>query len=184
MKKVFVSGSRSIRYLHKVVLESLEKIIDSNMKVLIGDAKGVDKLVQDYLSRKKYSNVIIYTVCENPRNLSSSNFQVKKIYTDKLRGREKQEKKDEEMTKDSDYLFVIWDGKSEGSFKNILRGLKNNKKIKVYYVKEKRFLKKEELTETNIKEIYLKNKEITKKQNKKTKSLKQMYISHQFIEKN
>ena len=42
--------------------------------------------------------------------------------------------KDEAMSNDSDFSFVIWDGKSKGSFANILRAIDSNKFAKVYYI--------------------------------------------------
>ena len=156
MKKVFISGSMNIKKLDELVLESLEKIISNNLQVLVGDADGVDKLVQEYFFNRNYFNVTVYTIFDNLRNLLSHYFKIKKIETKNLKGRKAQEKKDEAMTMDSDYSFVIWDGKSKGSFNNILRAIENNKKLKVYYEKEKRFLEKEELNIDNIKRIYYK----------------------------
>ena len=68
MKKVFVSGSMSIKKLDNLAIQSLNKIISKNIQVLVGDANGVDKLVQEYLSNKRYYNVIIYTIFDTPRN--------------------------------------------------------------------------------------------------------------------
>jgi len=157
MKKVLFSGSMSIKKLGELVIKSLEKIINKNIQVLVGDANGVDKLVQRYFYNQNYFNVIVYTIFDNPRNLLSTNFQVKKIDMKNLSGRRAQEKKDEAMTMDSDYSFVIWDGKSKGSFYNMLRAIENDKKLKVYYQKEKRFLERRELSIDNIKKIYYKH---------------------------
>jgi hypothetical protein len=156
MKKVFISGSMSIKKLDELVRNSLEKIIALNLQVLVGDAYGVDKLVQEYFYNQNYYNVTIYTIFDIPRNLVSNKFLIKKINTNGLKGRKAQEKKDETMTFESNYSFVIWDGKSKGSFNNILRAFENNKKLKIYYEKEKRFLEKKELNINNIKMIYYK----------------------------
>jgi len=157
MKKVFISGSMSIKKLDDLVIESLNKIITKNIQVLVGDANGVDKIAQEYFFNQGYFNVIVYTIFNKPRNLLSNNFKIKIIKVNNLQGRIAQEKKDEAMTIDSDYSFVIWDGKSKGSFNNILRALENDKKLKVYYQKEKRFLEKSELNVDNIKKIYYKH---------------------------
>jgi hypothetical protein len=61
------------------------------------------------------------------------------------------------MTHHAQYSFTIWDGKSQGSHKNIQRALRNNKKIKVFYTKENRFLNHEELDEKSIENIYKSN---------------------------
>ena len=182
MKKVFISGSMSIKKLDELVLESLEKIISNNLQVLVGDADGVDKLVQEYFFNRNYFNVTVYTIFDNLRNLLSHYFKIKKIETKNLKGRKAQEKKDEAMTMDSDYSFVIWDGKSKGSFNNILRAIENNKKLKVYYEKEKRFLEKEELNIDNIKRIYYKHnglglKELVKYSNQSLSYIKE-FVKH------
>lgn len=45
MTTVLISGSRSITELPKSAIESLDKIIDLNFDILVGDAYGVDYLV-------------------------------------------------------------------------------------------------------------------------------------------
>ena len=167
MKKVFISGSMSIKKLDELVRNSLEKIIALNLQVLVGDAYGVDKLVQEYFYNQNYYNVTIYTIFDIPRNLVSNKFLIKKINTNGLKGRKAQEKKDETMTFESNYSFVIWDGKSKGSFNNILRAFENNKKLKIYYEKEKRFLEK------NIKPIV--SKEIERQEGQKEDQAKRSW---------
>ncbi len=179
MKKVFISGSIDINKLDDLVINSLDKIISQNIQVLVGDANGVDTLVQKYLARQNYFNVIVYTIFEKPRNLLSNNFKIERIDVENFFGRKAQEKKDEAMTKNSDYSFVIWNGKSKGSFNNILRAIENNKKLKVYYTKEKRFLEKEELKVENIKKIYYKYnglglKELAKQTNQSLSYIKEV----------
>jgi len=182
MKKVFISGSIEIKKLDNLVIESLNKIIENNLVVLVGDANGVDSLIQEFFARKNYFNVVVYTIFQTPRNLISSYFKVKNIKTN-LKGRKAQEKKDEAMTIDSDYSFVIWNGKSKGSFNNILRALEMNKKVKVFYEKERRFLTKNEINITNIKTLYyLHNgiglKEIAKWTNLSLDYIKQVIKTH------
>ena len=146
MKKVFVSGSMSIKKLDGLVLESLNKIMSLNMRILVGNARGVDKLVQEYCVKNSYYNVVVYSIRNIHRNLIPDKFGFKWISAGNLTGRKAYEKKDEAMTRDSDYSFVIWDGKSKGSLNNIIRAIKSNQKIKVFYQKDKRFLEKHELS--------------------------------------
>jgi hypothetical protein len=49
---VFISGSISINKLPLLALNKINAIIARNYTVLIGDAKGVDLLVQEYLFLK------------------------------------------------------------------------------------------------------------------------------------
>jgi len=184
MKKVFISGSMSIKQLDDMVIRSLDKIISQNMQVLVGDAKGVDKLVQEYCAKNNYFNIIVYTILDIPRNLISNKFSVNKILVNNLTGRKAQEKKDEAMTKDSNYSFVIWDGKSKGSLNNILRAIELKQKLKVFYQKENRFLKENELTKNNIVKIYYKNsgltlQELSKYTNQNINSLREIIKNYQ-----
>ena len=39
-----------------------------NLKILVGDANGVDSLIQKYLCDKNYSNVTVYHVRSHIRN--------------------------------------------------------------------------------------------------------------------
>lgn len=159
MKSVFISGSISIKSLPNQIVNSLDKIISQNIQVYVGDADGIDKLTQNYFASKNYTNVIVCTIKEYPRNLSSKLFSIKNInYDTNIKNeREKQTSKDEFMTQESDYSFVVWDGKSKGSFANIKRAIKFNKKIKVYYVNLDRCLDKDELNITYIENIYKSN---------------------------
>lgn len=68
------------------------------------------------------------------------------------------------MTEDSEYSLVIWDGKSKGSYQNILRALEYNKKIKVYLHSENKFLEPNKITNEEIEFIYRKNNGYTAKE--------------------
>ncbi len=163
MKKVFISGSINLNTLPKMVEKSLKTIQEKNIRVLVGDAKGIDSLVQDYFSKNRYFNLNICSIYQTPRNSKNNNFKTIFIEVDMdiKSERKKQEKKDEYMSLNSDYSFVIWDGKSKGSFNNIQRALENNQLLKVYYTKDDRFLEENELNKDNINKIYEKNNGLT-----------------------
>jgi len=158
MNKVFISGSISIKSLPKSVEESLDKIIGSGMEVLVGDADGIDTMVQNYCKRANYNNVTVYSIYATPRYIASG-FHSKLVIpkSDSKRERELQKEKDASMTMASEYSLVIWDGKSKGSYNNILRAIENNKKAKVYLSYENRFLQSDKITESEIDFIYRKN---------------------------
>jgi len=134
-KKVFISGSISIKRLPKEALKSIDKIISKKSEILVGDARGVDSLVQEYCDSRGYHNVTVYSIYDIPRNKISDKFKFKKIGMDKSvrrkRESERQQAKDQAMTKDCDYCLVIWNGKSKGSYANILRAKKLKKVVKV-----------------------------------------------------
>ena len=154
--KVFISGSISIKKIPRDVFTSLDKIISSNFEILVGDAYGVDKLVQEYCLNKNYFRVTVYSILATPRNRISEYFNYKKIQVDVniKNGAERQQQKDIAMTKDSDYSFVIWDEKSRGSYQNIVRAIKSNKKVKVYLMRHKKFLEKNKITQKEIEYIF------------------------------
>lgn len=159
MKKVFISGSIAIKALPECVLQSLDKMMQNNLEILVGDASGIDEQIQKYFSKHKYKNVTVYSIYNQPRNLNSSNFNVKVIDV-KIKSnseREKQKEKDKAMTNDSEYSLVIWDGKSKGSYSNILRSLEQKKAVKVYLDEIKKFIEKDKITIPEIEYIYRKN---------------------------
>ena len=116
MTTVLISGSRSITELPKYAIESLDKIIDLNFEILIGDACGVDYLVQEYLILKSYKKVkVFYSLFKGngkPRNSLFENVVgIYGNYTDR----------DKAMCAIADYGLAIWDGKSRGTMANIER---------------------------------------------------------------
>lgn len=112
--KVFVSGSISIKKLPQIAVEKLDSIIAHNFTVLVGDANGVDRLIQEYLKQKSYPNVCVYYAGNKIRN----NWQMVNIVSN-LTGRALYTQKDKKMAQDSDYGMMIWDGKSKGTRANI-----------------------------------------------------------------
>jgi len=68
-KKVFISGSISIKRLPKEALKSIDKIISKKFEILVGDARGVDSLVQEYCDSRGYHNV---RLCKKSKNLIKS----------------------------------------------------------------------------------------------------------------
>jgi len=154
---VFISGSIAIKTLPQEVKNSIHKIVDNQMRILVGDANGIDSLVQDYCLSLGYFNVTVYSISSQPRYKASDKFGLEIVTPSaEIKGaRERQQEKDKAMTKDSQYSFIIWDGKSKGSYANIIRAFEQDKKIKLYA--ENRFLKQHEINQENIESIYRKN---------------------------
>lgn len=159
MKRVFVSGSISIKQLPSEIMDSLNKIEQQNFEILVGDAKGIDLLIQKKLKEDQYDNVLLCSIYEEPRHLLSNTFQTCQVECDSniKSERQRQTFKDSYMTRNSDYSLVVWDGKSKGSFANIIRSLEQEQAIKIYLDTEKRFLEQHEIIEDNIKKIYKSN---------------------------
>lgn len=155
--KVFISGSIVISNLSDDVRESIDKIIANKLQIIIGDADGIDTMVQKYCIEKNYVNVMVYSIFPIPRFVASDRFETKRVFVGEeiKKERERQQEKDKAMTADSDYSFIIWDGKSKGSYANIIRALENSKKVKVYL--DERFLEPEKTTKEEIDFVYRAN---------------------------
>ncbi len=159
MKRVFISGSISIKQLPPEIIDSVNKIEQQNFEILVGDAKGIDLLIQGKLKKDQYGNVLVCSIYNTPRNLLSNTFNTCQVECDDSIKSERQRQtfKDSYMTRNSDYSLVVWDGKSKGSYANILRSLEYGQAIKIYLDTEARFLEKDEINEEKIAKIYKAN---------------------------
>jgi hypothetical protein len=111
--KVFISGSISIKSLDEDELGALEQVIEGNRDILIGDAYGVDKAVQQILAVQNYQSVTVYFSGEKPRN-NIGNWQTKQIPNpENLTGRSRYQLKDKAMADDCDSAIIFWDGKAK-----------------------------------------------------------------------
>lgn len=158
MRKVFISGSIAIKKLPMPVQESLTNIIEAGMEILIGDADGIDTMVQNYCKLASYNNVTVYSIYRPPRYIERG-FKSKYVspMINSKKERDLQQEKDAAMTFDSDYSFVIWDGKSKGSYRNIIRAIDNGKKIKLYLAEKDGFVEQKRITSNEIEYIYRKS---------------------------
>lgn len=142
MNKVFIGGSRRLSRLNADVRQRLDNILQKGYSVLIGDANGADKAVQQYLFDKNYKNVLVYCVGEKCRN-NIGQWETKLVREPTGAGTLKDFRyytiKDLEMIKDTDYGFMIWDTKSKGTLNNIVNLLQGNKIVIVYVSKDKKF---------------------------------------------
>ena len=130
--KVFIGGSISIQYLDQPVKEVLSKLIANGSEILVGDAYGVDSLIQIYCFNNFYRNVTVYTCNYQPRNNLGS-FKTKRIVPEKrVYGREFYTQKDIAMSNDCDCAFMIWDEYSKGTLNNINRLSELGKRVEVY----------------------------------------------------
>lgn len=128
--KTFISGSMSINTLPADFKQAIYQL--KGTQVLVGDAYGVDYRVQDFL-RELQILTTVYTIKDTPRNKRSVLFSVKHVPAHKsLPEKQKQQYKDVAMAEDCDAGLVLWDGKSYGSYCNILQLLKRGKPVQVF----------------------------------------------------
>lgn len=139
MTTVFISGSRYIRALNSEIKSRLKNIVNKKFEIIVGDAFGVDKAVQQYLADMDYPAVRIFcsgSVCRN--NLG--NWNIEWITVDSsLKGRAFYTEKDKVMAAQADYGFVLWDGKSQGSLNNIHELIHLERKLLLWYAPTKTF---------------------------------------------
>lgn len=125
---VFVSGSLSVTELSDFAKAHIRSIVTSRMNVLIGDAYGADKLIQQELYKKyDYPLVTVYASNGKARN-NIGNRKIKAVSVPAgVYGRAYYEQKGIAMSRDCDFGFMLWDGKSKGTLNNIRRLLGMNK---------------------------------------------------------
>ena len=138
MKKVFIGGSRRLSRLNPKVRQRLDQIIEGRLEVLVGDANGADKAVQRYFKDCGYSKVRVFCMSGRCRN-NLGNWPSEKITAPEgVTGRSFYEVKDHVMTDRSSVGFMLWDGKSTGTWTNMLRLLSQHKPVTVYYSKSRK----------------------------------------------
>lgn len=139
METIFLSGSRAISRLNDKIRNRIHNIMDNGFSIIIGDANGADKALQEFLAECNYKDVIIFCAGNTCRN-NLGNWNTYKVSVDsKLKGRAFYTQKDKEMAKKADYGLVLWDGKSAGSINNIFELLKKDKCSVVYFSPNKEF---------------------------------------------
>lgn len=146
LKTTFVSGSSKTQfkdspYYQKKLSKSLRKELDDEMKagnkIIVGDAPGIDRQVQDYLKKKKYKNVEVYSPGKESRYLADKTWKNNLVDDPKHEPMSPEwlAKKDKVMAKVADKgIAVILDEGSKATKNNIERLLKDNKEVSVYQI--------------------------------------------------
>ena len=139
MTTVFVGGSRRVSRLAGAVRTRLDTIMQKGFPVIVGDANGADKAVQQYLSDEGYKHVEVFcsgTACRN----NVGHWHTRQIKTDpRDKGFRFYAAKDRVMASEADFGLMIWDGKSTGTLLNVLRLLRQDKKVVLYNVPKHSF---------------------------------------------
>lgn len=143
-RRVFVSGSSKTQtedspYYRKELPSEIKKKIDEmisdNAEVIVGDAPGIDRQVQNYLKDKGYLDVSVYGPGEKLRYLANDSWRQHPIPAPEFEEYSKEwlAKKDIAMEKAStEGLAVILDEGANATRKNIERLIANNKNVSVY----------------------------------------------------
>ena len=134
MTKVFMGGSRRVSRINADVRRRIDRIVEKRIGVLIGDANGADKAVQQYLNDCGYDRVEVFHSGGECRNNIGS-WPLRAVPTGRrTRDFEYYATKDRLMAHEASLGFMIWDGKSLGTLLNMLRLISQGKKVVVYAV--------------------------------------------------
>ena len=139
--KVFIAGSRALSRLNDALRQRLDRIIDERHAVLVGDASGADRAVQQYLADKRYGNVTVYCTgarCRN--NVGQWPTMVVAPPAGVRGGFDFYAAKDREMAVRASHGLMLWDGESRGTLTNIRNLVDSHKPVVVYLSPAKAFL--------------------------------------------
>jgi hypothetical protein len=132
MMKIFIGGSRKISKLGSEVERQLDAIIPNGAPVIIGDANGADKAVQQYLQSRGYRNVEVFCSGDRCRN-NVGNWPARQVTaSSSRRDFDFYAAKDIEMAREASSGLMIWDGKSAGTLMNVMRLIKQNKTVAIF----------------------------------------------------
>jgi hypothetical protein len=138
--RVFIAGSRRLSQLNKDVRRRIDNVVDKGFTVIVGDANGVDKAVQQYLSSRNYRDVVVFCMEGACRN-NIGNWPTRTI-TAADPGRRDfayYSTKDRAMAEEADYGLMLWDGRSRGTLTNIDALVREGKPVVVYVAPDRSF---------------------------------------------
>ena len=140
MIKVFIGGSRRVTRLSSQVRQRLDEIIRKQFPVLIGDANGADKAVQQYLHSQGYDRVEVFCTEGHCRN-NVGHWKVRAVPAPhgSERNFEYYAAKDRQLAEEGSIGLMLWDGTSRGTPANVLRLIEQGKKVVIYLVPLREF---------------------------------------------
>lgn len=142
MTKVFIGGSRRISRLNADVKRRIDRIVEKRLQVLVGDANGADKAVQEYLRSKGYDLVEVFCSGDSCRN-NRGGWATRMIPVPK-NGKRKDfsfyATKDRAMADEATVGLMLWDRESVGTVMNVLRLVRNQKAVVVYVAPDHEFV--------------------------------------------
>ena len=136
---IFVAGSRQISRLPAEVKARLDTMIEKGFQILVGDANGADKAVQQYLADKSYPNVLVHCMKDHCRN-NVGHWPTREVAAPRgAKGFDYYSLKDRAMADTADYGLMLWDGKSKGTVNNVVNLSRDQKPVVVYVAPTKQF---------------------------------------------
>ena len=143
-KTIFVSGSSKTQsldseYYRKELPSEIKRELDRHMrrgdKVIVGDAPGIDRQVQEYLSKSGYDKVEVYGPGKQVRYSANEKWKTNPIDAPEFEEGSKEwlAKKDIVMSQVADEgLAVILDEGAKATRKNVERLVNDSKEVRVY----------------------------------------------------
>ena len=136
--KLFIGGSRAVSKLNEGIRARLDDLIKRGCTILIGDANGADKAVQQYLAELDYQNVVVFCM-EECRN-NAGNWPTRNIEPPGARRDfAYYATKDIAMSKEAQCGLMLWDGKSKGTLQNMRNLVGAGKRTLVYFAPSREF---------------------------------------------
>ncbi len=131
MAKIFIGGSRRISRLNADVNRRLDRICETQLCVMIGDANGADKAAQANFKNKNYNFVEVFCAGKVCRN-NVGHWPTRMISAGSLKGFDFYAAKDRVMADEAAYGLMIWDGESIGTLMNVVRLIRNRKPVAIF----------------------------------------------------
>ena len=139
MSKVFVGGSRRITRLNPEIVQRLDRMIAEQVSILVGDAAGADKSVQQFFNTRGYRGVEVFCSGDECRN-NVGNWPLRSVAVEsRKRDFDFYAAKDQLMAREADSGLMIWDGKSAGTLMNALRLVRQGKQVAIFEAQHDRF---------------------------------------------
>ncbi len=136
--KIFIGGSRAVSRLNAGIRDRLDDVMTKGCTVLVGDANGGDKAVQEYFADRQYANVIVFCM-ERCRN-NVGNWPTRNIEPPPgSTGFSYYAAKDLVMSQEAGCGLMLWDGKSKGTLQNLLKLIGAQKPTLVYFAPTRDF---------------------------------------------
>lgn len=141
---VFISGSSKTQFkdsgyyrkqLPKDIKDKIDNYISKNNKIVVGDAPGIDRQVQNYLKKKGYDNVEIYGPGTKVRYIANKKWKSNPIDAPEYEVGSGPwlAKKDIAMTNAANEgLAIILDEGAKATRNNVKRFIEQNKDVTVY----------------------------------------------------
>ena len=141
---VFISGSSKTQFkdsgyyrkaLPKDIKSQINGYMEAGKRIVVGDAPGIDRQVQNYLKSKGYSNVEVYGPGKKVRYNANKSWKTNPIDAPEYEEMSPEwlAKKDKAMTDAAtEGLAIILDEGAIATRNNVKRLLEQNKNVSVY----------------------------------------------------